>query len=132
LEFDGARDSYHAYAQLRDSRGYGRLVIGITGSAPATDVVHCTTHPSYVSCFERTLQDGSEVRVVTVAGPVGVPDSTMKWLTVIRPNKSFLEVYVDNSGEFQPPDTTAPPSRDQPPLSDDDLLHIAEIPGLTY
>jgi hypothetical protein len=128
-----AGDSYQASAQLRDSHGYGRVAINVTSSKPVSDVLRCAAIKTKISCSEKALPDGGKARVVTLPGPVAVPASVLKWLTVVRPGGSFLEAYVDNSGTVHPPGSPpAPPSRDEPPLDDAALLQIARTPGLTY
>jgi len=122
--------NYQMYAQLRDRRGYGRLVINMDPTMPYTDMLNCAVVVKG-PCTERTFPDGSRARVHTTAGPIGVSDSTMLRLSVRRPNGSFLEVYADNAGELGP-GPKPPPTRDEPPLTVEQLFQIAATPTITY
>jgi hypothetical protein len=129
--FRAALGNYQMHAQLRDGRGYGRLVINIDPTMPSTDMLNCAAVVKG-PCTERTFPDGSRARVDTIAGPIGVSDSTMLRLIVRRPNGSFLEVYVDNASELGPAGPTPPPTRDEPPLTVEQLFQIAATPTITY
>lgn len=125
--FRSTTDNYQAYARLRDSRGYGRLVINMDPTMPFTDVLNCSA-VTWGSCTERTFPDGSRARVHTMPAP----GSTTLRLTVSRPNGSFLEAYVDNRGELASPGHQNPVTRDKPPLSVEQLFLIAATPTITY
>ncbi|TCO65804.1 hypothetical protein [Actinocrispum wychmicini] len=121
-------DSYQAYAILRDSRGAGRVAVNVTRSRPLTDVLSCKAVQESIFCLEKRFPDGSKARVFDIHGPVTVPNSVLRRLTVIRPNGSFLEMYVENTtGLFA---TAA--TRDDPPLTADDLFKVAATPSFAY
>jgi hypothetical protein len=129
--FRAASNNYQMSAQLRDSRGYGRLVVNMDATMPVTDVLNCGAVVGG-SCTERTFPDGSRARVSVVPGAISVPGSTMLRLTVSRPNGSFLEAYTDNIGGLAAPGSQKPPSRDEPPLTVEQLFQIAATPSITY
>ncbi|GAB3908102.1 hypothetical protein GCM10029964_107330 [Kibdelosporangium lantanae] len=129
--FRSTNDGYGAYAQLRDSRGYGPLSIGLGATMPYSDVLTCAAVTRGLSCTERTFPDGSRARVMTVAPRDDRPNVVTRWLTVRRPNGTFLEVRSDNGGEFGPTGPT-PPTRGEPPMTEEQLLQIAAVPTITY
>jgi hypothetical protein len=139
---------YVASAQTQDSAGIGTVSINVSRqSAPATcdavnqppaDVpgLNVIRVPAFAGCTDHTLPDGTVAAVSTYASvpvegrQVGRPKIVVD---ARKPDGTFLHLVSDTMVLLKATDPPGKPvTRQEPPLSGDDLLRLAQLPALKY
>lgn len=137
---------YTATGQVGDSAGYGTLSISVSNQPTNTtcatidearkmwETAHPNMKPAYAptGCTDHTLQDGTVAAVTTFAAATGTGMS-MAIVNALKPDGTTLQLVSSSNAMVTLTSLSDKPTiRQDPPLSGDDLLRLAQLTALKY
>lgn len=124
----GHQDYYLARATVTDPAGTGSILASVGRvEEPGSFMLQCSaTSPERTFCQERTGPGGERITVTTLVVGEG---AIVHRIDAVRPDGTMVTVDSQNVGSDIKED--GPAQRPTPPLTHDQLIAIALIPGLT-
>ncbi|GLY70771.1 hypothetical protein [Amycolatopsis taiwanensis] len=124
-------NSYVAQATLTDSHGAGHLVVQLLKYQRG---INCVAVENPQACRVQTLPDGSRITVLRYTPEPSPGEPTIQWIVeLVRPDGTAVDAMSGNWSMDGDKNTGGidHATGAEPPLNDDALVRLVQLPGLT-
>ncbi|HET6500203.1 MAG TPA: hypothetical protein VFG87_05495 [Amycolatopsis sp.] len=122
---------YYAQATLTDSHGAGHLAVQVLKQQTG---LNCVAVSDPQACHVQTLPDGTRITVLRYTPSPSPGKPTIQWwVELVRPDGTAVDVRSGNWSLDGDPATggISHATGAEPPLSEDAVVRLAQLPGLT-